>query len=782
MTVSPGDAGLAARLPFPVALAYERAADETGGPAERHARALALGDALAGYCHSIAAAGLRVDPQGLDAQQEAAGLAGRVAALLAPVPVAMLPPEVAMVRAFLGAPHAGATAGEVLLRIAEWRDALPDSAAVALLTEAGLGLCATLLDMVAVRLVLLRGDTEDGAGTVELTGPEPPLPGPAGALALAVVRSGEEPAAPLALDPWMVLRRCSDCDALRVFLLVSASATGMEYSSPGCGHGLHIAATATGEPVTAIDEAADGGVRDADVQFTVYRRGVVRPGRWYTMLAFAHKTDPVDDPDRGRIDPVAEVRRMAAASLGEEAVSYHHTAVDSFESLPRGVELRFVPRVDGVEFNPPSSSFLWLEPVHREEFRLRASPELDGGRAGGRLDVMWGTILLAEVSLSFRVESGGATAEAAPATADALGTAGLEPVSARPYRRIFASYSHKDDAIVDQVAAFTRIHGDDFVRDQSHLRSGESWNQRIGELIAASDVFQLFWSSNALSSPFVQQEWTYALSLGREHFIRPFYWEDPMPARPEANLPPPELVQLHFHRLDLRSAPVVAPPPMPLATGAPAPPWSNPLATVASAPPPAMVPPPSGPPPAPPAPPRQRGIRFRRAGPIGGGLVAVGAAAAVLMAGHGVGSSPVAGVTSSLASSISAVPASSSAGTSTDVLPGPTPSVTSATADAAALCVSGTPATATVSVVVTVPGADRVDTVVLGSLLNGGPPAITPMSLVGAGAARNSFVYRGTLGPFSSAGTASWVVRVTDTRGDAADGTTMTTPVRAICP
>ena len=47
------------------------------------------------------------------------------------------------------------------------------------------------------------------------------------------------------------------------------------------------------------------------------------------------------------------------------------------------------------------------------------------------------------------------------------------------------------------------------------------------------DVFQLFWSSNSMHSDFVRQEWEHALRLNRPHFIRPTYWEEPMPMAPE---------------------------------------------------------------------------------------------------------------------------------------------------------------------------------------------------------------------------------------------------------
>jgi polar amino acid transport system substrate-binding protein len=52
-----------------------------------------------------------------------------------------------------------------------------------------------------------------------------------------------------------------------------------------------------------------------------------------------------------------------------------------------------------------------------------------------------------------------------------------------------------------------------------------------------------------MHSPFVKREWEHALSLRRRNFIRPCYWESPLPACPEKGLPPEELRRLHFQRI-----------------------------------------------------------------------------------------------------------------------------------------------------------------------------------------------------------------------------------------
>jgi hypothetical protein len=50
------------------------------------------------------------------------------------------------------------------------------------------------------------------------------------------------------------------------------------------------------------------------------------------------------------------------------------------------------------------------------------------------------------------------------------------------YRKIFASYSHKDLHIVEQIEHLARALGDEYLRDWKHLRAGE-----VGCAVAADD-------------------------------------------------------------------------------------------------------------------------------------------------------------------------------------------------------------------------------------------------------------------------------------------------------
>ena len=195
--------------------------------------------------------------------------------------------------------------------------------------------------------------------------------------------------------------------------------------------------------------------------------------------------------------------------------------------------------------------FRWQEDVHREEFRLRASPDLAGRTARGRLTVYLGVIILAELDLALRVDAAAPSPQAPQPPP--------QPEHARPYRKIFASYSHRDVEVVRQFELLAASLGDEYLRDIARLHSGADWDEALLRLIDEADVFQLFWSSNSMLSPYVRREWEYAISLARPYFIRPTYWEDPLPTSQQPALPPDSLRRLHFSRI--AAAPEVRPPP-----------------------------------------------------------------------------------------------------------------------------------------------------------------------------------------------------------------------------
>lgn len=87
----------------------------------------------------------------------------------------------------------------------------------------------------------------------------------------------------------------------------------------------------------------------------------------------------------------------------------------------------------------------------------------------------------------------------------------------------------------------------EYLRDIRVLRSGETWNSALLGKIEGADIFQFCWSQAAKRSEYVTQEWRHALAQKRKSFVRPMYWQIPMPE------PPPELADIHFIYLSLKT-------------------------------------------------------------------------------------------------------------------------------------------------------------------------------------------------------------------------------------
>jgi TIR domain len=114
------------------------------------------------------------------------------------------------------------------------------------------------------------------------------------------------------------------------------------------------------------------------------------------------------------------------------------------------------------------------------------------------------------------------------------------------FSKIFASYAREDIKVVETAESILRVLGSvDFRWDLRILQAGDRWENILLREIEQADSFQLFWSKHAKVSKNVRHEWRYALKLKREHFIKPVYWNEPMPK------PPKELGHIHFSLIQL---------------------------------------------------------------------------------------------------------------------------------------------------------------------------------------------------------------------------------------
>ncbi len=113
------------------------------------------------------------------------------------------------------------------------------------------------------------------------------------------------------------------------------------------------------------------------------------------------------------------------------------------------------------------------------------------------------------------------------------------------------------------LAEAARALGDQYLQDVLTLRAGERWDTRLLELIDDADVFQLFWSHNSMRSRHCRDEWEHALGLQRPLFVRPLYWDEPLPGDPGRGLPPSALRALHFVKVPVVEPKAMSQPPTP---------------------------------------------------------------------------------------------------------------------------------------------------------------------------------------------------------------------------
>jgi hypothetical protein len=300
------------------------------------------------------------------------------------------------------------------------------------------------------------------------------------------------------------------------------------------------------EPRPSPGPAGRPGLIDEDVRFSVFRPRALAVGEWASLLVVAHKSQQYLDPERGVVDPLEDVNDLVEGRYGETPIDA--TNGDARQALGRGSELRVVPDLPGIVCNPPAFDFTWLEAVHEAHFRVRPRADLVGRIVRGFVRIWYGRLILGELSVAIPVVE-----ERPPTVASRAALDRGEEINL--YRKIFPSYSHRDRDMVRYFQAAAYALGDQYLQDVVSLRSGEPWDERLLELIGEADVFQLFWSHNSMRSPYCRREWERALALHRPSFVRPLYWEDPLPEDPALGLPPGDLRALHFAHVPVTPLP-----------------------------------------------------------------------------------------------------------------------------------------------------------------------------------------------------------------------------------
>jgi len=271
---------------------------------------------------------------------------------------------------------------------------------------------------------------------------------------------------------------------------------------------------------------------DERLEFAAAYRRAIERSRRYPVLFYVHRAD-ARDLVRQLID------RRAAQLGGSPAVS----AAESAGAIRAGTALTIVPNVLGATFEPDRIDLIAGDSVRELTFQMTVPEQTPRGPIDGYIDIFVGPLLMGQVPVAFDVQ-----ATAAPTVpTQVAGEELLEVASASIFDKIFISYSHKDAAVVDLCVLTYEGLGVRVLIDKHELRSGQDWRAKLESMIQEADIFQLYWSVAAASSSEVGHEWRLALGLGRDRFVRPLYWETPLPSLPEP------LQRLHFSKIDVKS-------------------------------------------------------------------------------------------------------------------------------------------------------------------------------------------------------------------------------------
>ena len=256
-----------------------------------------------------------------------------------------------------------------------------------------------------------------------------------------------------------------------------------------------------------------------DVQFTVFHPQEATAEQWYTLLLYTHIAEVIP-----------KVRQDAEKFTDEMTDSVREVTARKFTKLVRGTELRLVPQAEGVTFNPEMLTIRWQEDYERARFRFQASTDIIGQPCFGEISVFVGVLEVATIRFSIFI-----TEESIPQAQVTQASA-----VANLYQKIFVSYSHKDTEIVTACKSAFEAIGYTVAIDYEDLRTGEVWSEGLERLIDDADIFQLFWSNYSAQSSHCRRKWEYALQKKRESFIRPVYWQQPLPDVPDT------LGHIHF--------------------------------------------------------------------------------------------------------------------------------------------------------------------------------------------------------------------------------------------
>lgn len=256
---------------------------------------------------------------------------------------------------------------------------------------------------------------------------------------------------------------------------------------------------------------------------TVAYPEAVVPDVWAQMEMFLYLREYQDFVDR-------EIQKLQQV----QGSVYENVKTYLSNTIHEGTKICISVSSEDFDVNPDEISIKWFEAHFRFPFRIRLRRRLGSEDAAIiNIQVSANDLPLGELIVSPGVTVGSVTPK-------------VNAAHMQWYSEVFASYAHQDIAVVQHLRQQYEALGITLFVDEYGLRGGINWKPALLQQIRQSDIFQLFWSSDASKSQWVEWEWQNALELlpiKGAAFIRPVFWQSPMPP------PPKDLSALHFRRI-----------------------------------------------------------------------------------------------------------------------------------------------------------------------------------------------------------------------------------------
>lgn len=222
------------------------------------------------------------------------------------------------------------------------------------------------------------------------------------------------------------------------------------------------------------------------------------------------------------------------------------------QSIEVGTEITIVPECDEIEFEPASMTKKWRGNWTRFVFEFYPTEDLVGEMLFIRVSVRIKGFEIAHIKTSSVVTTSVPDMLMMDNPLEqAMQRGDLSPMTAKPYNKMFISYSRHDQVVALQRAKeIENLLGAEVFLDVKSLRAGDDWQYQLAKAIEDADIFHLLWSEHSASSEYCRYEWQYALTKKCPEnmcigVIRPIYWQKPVPT------PPDELSHLHFEYVEL---------------------------------------------------------------------------------------------------------------------------------------------------------------------------------------------------------------------------------------